>query len=376
MTIVALTSVTTFFGTSAISVTAEEASIVPRHVRRTVKRKDNERTQWEAGDSSRWLYRDLELTTTEENAGVSSPLHKEKDTSERDSSYMLTRMIVHCDSIIGLENCWEEISDVGEDIRLIHWLRKGHALAIEALPSARDDLETMGFYVTVDRVRETLAVKESLHFLHRNLRSPGQQVPYGADMIRAIDVWDQYHVQGHGVRVCIVDTGVYADHPDFSRSNFQGWESSSDFVTPWSVDTIGHGTHVTGILAASDNDRGYVGVAPGVEVYIIRVFTNEGIFYGSDVVAAGQACRDNGAHLISMSLGGRGFDQAEHDFFRDLYLEDGIIAVASAGNTGGPELNYPAGYDNVISVTACDEYKQVPDFATFNSFVDIAAPGT
>ena len=132
----------------------------------------------------------------------------------------------------------------------------------------------------------------------------------------------------------------------------------------------------TGILAASDNDRGYVGVAPGVEVFFIRVFTNEGIFYGSDIVAAGQACRDNGAHLISMSLGGRGFDQSEHDFFRDLYLEEGTIAVASAGNTGGPELIYPATYDSVISVTACDEDKRIPDFSTINSFVDMAAPGT
>lgn len=55
--------------------------------------------------------------------------------------------------------------------------------------------------------------------LRRDLRSLGQQVPYGADMVRTIKVCDKYHVQGQGVQACIVDTGVYADHPDFARSN-------------------------------------------------------------------------------------------------------------------------------------------------------------
>jgi hypothetical protein len=326
-------------------------------------------------DSIGWRGRHL-LMALEQQQAVTPPPPRDDDTSERGSSHVFTRTVLHCKAIMDLENCWEQVSHSGEDIRLIHRLWRIHALAIEADTSALEDLQLLGFSLTVDRVRETLAVKESLQYLHRNLEGPRQQIPYGVDMIRAREVWNQYHVRGQGVRVCIVDSGVYADHPDFSQANLQGWDSVTDFVTPWSEDLMGHGTHITGILAASDNDRGYVGVAPAVEVYFIRVFTNDGIFYGSDVVAAAEACRDNGSDFISMSLGGRGYDPVERDFFRDLYLEDGIISVASAGNTGGPELTYPAGYDSVISVAACDEDKRIPDFSTFNSFVDIAAPGT
>ena len=135
------------------------------------------------------------------------------------------------------------------------------------------------------------------------------------------------------------------------------------------------GTHVTGIIAASDNDRGYVGVAPGVQVYFVRVFTDDSRFYGSDVVAAAEACRDAGSDIISMSLGGLGYDSGEDEIFKDLFLNDGIISVASAGNTGGPELVYPAGYDYVVSVGACDENKNMAPFSSFNSFVDVSAPG-
>jgi Subtilase family len=295
------------------------------------------------------------------------------------SKHVLRRAILYCKSFFDIENCWEEILRlVGDgDIRLIHRLWKLRALAIEADQFVLQHLAILGLTVTQDSIRETLAVKESLQYLPRHLKqgAPGQQIPYGIDMIRAMDVWDHYETRGEGVRVCIMDSGVYAEHPDFAQASLQGWDLESDFVTPWSEDGMGHGTHITGILAASDNDFGYVGVAPDVEVYIIRVFTTEGLFFGSDVVAAAEACRDNGANIISMSLGGRGFEQAEHDFFRDLYLEDGIISVASAGNTGGSEVTYPAGYDHVISVTACNEDKAIPAFATFNSFVDIAAPG-
>lgn len=299
---------------------------------------------------------------------------RNNDNSDR-NKYFLERAVLHCDSIVDLDNCWEEISDMGQDIRLIHRLHKIRALAIETDKSTLEDLESAGFPITQDTVRETLAVDESLQYLPRHLLGGGQQVPYGVDLIRARDVWKKYGVRGENVRVCIMDTGLDAKHADFEQTDLQGWDTEGEFVTPWYEDVVGHGTHITGILAASDNDKGFVGVAPGIQIFFIRVFTDQGQFYGSDVVAAAEACRDNGADIISMSLGGRGFDQGEHDIFRDLLQDDGIIAVSSSGNTGGPELIYPAGYNSVVSVTACDEDKRIPSFASFNSFVNIAAPG-
>lgn len=291
------------------------------------------------------------------------------------SKLFLKRMVLHCDPITDLQNCWAEIAHMGENLVLKRQLVGLHALAVETDESTIEDLSKLGFYFTQDMERETLSVQESLQYhSHRSLSS-GQQIGYGLDLIRATQVWDQYQVRGEGVKVCIIDTGVYAAHPDFDSSQFDGWNSTQDFVVPWDEDLAGHGTHITGILVASDNDRGYVGVAPGVDVYIVRVFTDEGKFFGSDVVAAAEACRDAGAHFISMSLGGQGFDQGEYDIFRELQLKYGIIAVASAGNTGGPEQTYPADYSHVVSVTACNDKKRLAGFSSFNSFVDIAAPG-
>lgn len=292
------------------------------------------------------------------------------------SKFFLKRMVLYCDRIMDLDNCWEVISHMGENLRLVHHLPGLHALAVESDESTVEDLSNMGFYFSEDMERETLALKESLRYHDsRFLSQQGQQTSYALDLIRATQVWSQYEVRGEGARVCIIDTGVYAKHPDFEDSHLNGWNSTDDFITPWSEDLLGHGTFVTGILAASDNDRGYVGVAPGVEVYFIRVFTDEGLFYGSDVVAAAEACRVAGANFISMSLGGYGFDEGEHEMFKDLYVNHGIISVASAGNTGGPELTFPASYNYVVSVAACDSEKKVSSFSTFNSFVDIAAPG-
>jgi hypothetical protein len=292
------------------------------------------------------------------------------------TKFFLKRMVLHCERIMDLENCWEEVSHMGENLRLVHHLTGLHALAVESDESTIEDLSKLGFYFSDDMERETLAVEGSLQYHDsRSLRQGEQQISYGLDMIRATQVWSQYQVRGEGVRVCVMDTGVDAQHPDFEDSHLGGWNSTDDFVVPWSEDLFGHGTFVTGILAASDNDRGYVGVAPGVEVYFIRVFNDAGTFYGSDVVAAAEACRDSGANFISMSLGGHGFDDGEYEIFKDLYVNHGIIAVASAGNTGGPELVFPASYNHVVSVAACDRDKKVPSFSSFNSFVDIAAPG-
>ena len=136
----------------------------------------------------------------------------------------------------------------------------------------------------------------------------------------------------------------------------------------------GHGTHVTGTIAAEDNNFGVVGVAPGVEIFTVRVFDNNGVFFGSDVIAAAEQCRDAGAKVISMSLGGGRGSREERDTFEDLY-NNGIIAVAAAGNSGNSDFSYPASYETVVSVGAVSSNGSLASFSQTNSRVDVAAPG-
>jgi Subtilase family len=170
----------------------------------------------------------------------------------------------------------------------------------------------------------------------------------------------------------VMDTGVYNGHEDLE--NLNGYEGS-ELISPWWEDDDGHGTHVAGTIAAIDNDVGVVGVAPGVEIFIARVFGPSGEFYSSDIVAALEACRDGGANVISMSLGGPLSSSNEQALLQSLYEEDNIVSIAAAGNSGLNEYMYPAGYDQVVGVAAVDEFGSRASFSTMNDKVDVAAPG-
>merc|ERR1712032_317304 len=88
-----------------------------------------------------------------------------------------------------------------------------------------------------------------------------------------------------------------------------------------------------------------------------------------------QACKDGGAQIISMSLGGYGSVSYEQQAYKDLYEKFNIVTVAASGNTGGYNAIYPAAYDHVISVASVNSNGDRSSFSTRNSKVDVAAPG-
>jgi subtilisin family serine protease len=108
--------------------------------------------------------------------------------------------------------------------------------------------------------------------------------------------------------------------------------------------------------------------------WFLLVFDNNGYFFGSDVVAAAEACRDAGAKLISMSLGGPSYDGDEKRIFENLF-DQGILSIAAAGNDGVDDYSFPASYEKVMSVAAVNSNKNHASFSQYNDRVDIAAPG-
>jgi serine protease len=205
------------------------------------------------------------------------------------------------------------------------------------------------------------------------LQANGQTIPYGVMMVQAPQVWDEGHT-GVGRKVCIVDSGYYRDHEDLpTLPNASGY---SQVGTPWYTDGYGHGTHVAGTIVGLDNNVGVIGVAPGVSLFIVKVFNDDGLWtLSSDLVDAIYRCRDNGANVISMSLGGSRSNGRENNAFNQLYNNNGILHVAAAGNAGNTSHSYPASYSSVISVAAIDENKVVADFSQQNNQVELAAPG-
>jgi len=205
---------------------------------------------------------------------------------------------------------------------------------------------------------------------HRNLQDVGEEIPYGIDMVQAREVW-ALGARGANVKVCVIDTGVDNTHEDLD--DLSGLKSDK---LPWGNDGVGHGTHCAGTIAANENGKGVVGVAPDAEVFSVKVFSDQGGFaYSSGILGAARECAANGANIISMSLGGPLPNPFELFGFRELFTSNGIISVAAAGNSGSGTWSFPASYPGVISVGALDKNKTIAPFSQYNRQVDISAPG-
>jgi len=200
----------------------------------------------------------------------------------------------------------------------------------------------------------------------------GEATPYGIPMVQADQAWSSG--TGSGVKVGVIDSGVYAAHEDLQGHTFSG-NGLNGSTSGWNIDNCGHGTHVVGTILATQNSVGVVGVAPAASVHMVRVFGDDCSWaYSSTLVNAAYLCQASGAKIISMSLGGGGKSSTEEAAFQDLYNQ-GVLCIAAAGNGGNTSTSYPAGYSSVMSVAAVDSTKTVASFSQQNSDVEIAAPG-
>ncbi|ABZ76543.1 peptidase S8 and S53 subtilisin kexin sedolisin [Shewanella halifaxensis HAW-EB4] len=165
-----------------------------------------------------------------------------------------------------------------------------------------------------------------------------------------------------GMKVCVIDSGLDRSNPDFEWSSITG---DNDIGTGnWDENGGPHGTHVAGTIGAADNDIGVVGMAPGVEMHIIKVFNAQGWGYSSDLAHAANLCNAAGANIISMSLGGGGANSTEENAFKTFSSSGGLV-VAAAGNDGNNVRSYPAGYTSVMMVGANDADNNIAAFSQF-----------
>ncbi len=186
---------------------------------------------------------------------------------------------------------------------------------------------------------------------------------------------------GSGVLVGIIDTGVayedydtYLQAPDLAGTSFV---AGYDFVNNDSHanDDGAHGTHVCGTIAqTTNNSLGCAGVGFSATIMPIKVLDNSGSGYLSDVADGIYYAADNGCQVINMSLGGSSGSTTLHNAIQ--YADNaGVTIVASAGNSGNSTPNYPAAYEECISVSATRYDDTRPSYSTYGSTVDICAPG-
>lgn len=202
---------------------------------------------------------------------------------------------------------------------------------------------------------------------------------------------------GAGVAVCIGDTGIDGNHPEFQKKikafkNFTG-EAGRD--NPYALNDVSHhGTHVAGTVfaqygagtgASGTQDgmdaNGVGGVASGVNLYIARVLGDSGSGSSSGIIngvnwCASQLKSQGGTEnkvVISLSLGGGRASRTEQRAYTSVW-QKGAFTVAATGNDGAA-VSYPAAYTNVVGIGAIDNTEAKADFSNFGTQVDLVGPG-
>jgi serine protease len=213
--------------------------------------------------------------------------------------------------------------------------------------------------------------------VERNLA--GQTITYGVDQIFARQA--NLGKRTGQVNVVIVDTGIDSSHVELKDIFMGGYNvfSNNDNV----IDDHGHGTHVSGTIAAADNNQGVIGVSPNVRLWSVKALnrsgagTNEGILEALDWIRAKKE-ELGGNWVVNMSLGAPGESVGEREAFQKM-ADAGIIVVAAAGNSSTPNrpmpVGFPGAYPTVIAVAAVDDDRNLAYFSSQGPEVDFAAPG-
>ncbi len=198
--------------------------------------------------------------------------------------------------------------------------------------------------------------------------------PWGINAVKAKDAWSTAR-RGEGTRVLILDTGIDKDHPAIAANLEVGEDFVHDGNLPYPyADSIGHGTHVAGTIAAvEDVASGFTGVAPSAKILAGRVCNADGCSNISIAEGINWGIEKK-VQVISMSLGGLWSTPAERNAIT-LAEESGVSVVAASGNSGIGRVGYPAALPTVIAVGAVDSTLKKADFSQWGPELDIVAPG-
>jgi len=204
------------------------------------------------------------------------------------------------------------------------------------------------------------------------------EVPYGITMVQALDFAD-VDKERTVKKVCVVDTGYDNGHEDLPQLNIGTDGFNPQSSGEWYIDGHGHGSHCAGTIGAiGTNGLGVTSVNPDYDkfnFFIGKGLSDSGSGSSAGVIAAVNACVENGASVVSMSLGGGGYSSTSDAVYTDHFEENDVLIIAAAGNSGNSDLSYPASYKAVMSVAAVDSGGNKAGFSQYNEQVEIAGPG-
>lgn len=268
--------------------------------------------------------------------------------------------------------------------------------------------------------------RRSLHHYPREAASTAAQndLPYHQQLIGVPALGDSLRGQG-SLRIGVLDTGLEYTLPMFRNGgrsscyinpgedlNGNGFPDDSDLngidddgngyvddiigydftdqpsllgggddlnQDPDPFDDNGHGTAVAGVIAAQPNSTA-TGVAYGLPIVPLRAFSASGIGEDDDVSRAIIYAADNGIRVLNLSFGDIYPSEMMAAACRYAYNK-GVVLITSAGNAAGDNMHYPAGFPEVLSISASDWNSNTGDeflwaFSNYGHTIDLAAPGS
>ncbi len=221
-----------------------------------------------------------------------------------------------------------------------------------------------------------------------SVSDPDYELQTYLDYLNLENAWN--NTKGYGTTVAVIDTGIDTDHPEFAgRISEYSYNATEDKIVKdylledgsydWSLieDEQGHGTAVTGVIAAAMNDAGIVGIAPEVTVIVIKAECSEkGVFdRSSDLVFGIYYAIERDVSVINMSFG----NILSNPYATPLRLarDSDIMCIASAGNYASSMPVYPAADENAFGIGALAEDSwELASYSSYGENVDLVAPGT
>lgn len=269
-----------------------------------------------------------------------------------------------------LDNSMSDIVSIEKDRHFDHWIDAAQ-VSFQGTPFNAGSASGFAFPKAGGRWHPAGAFQSKPAQV--SAQSVRPEITWGINRIHAPAAWDV--TEGAGVKVAVIDTGIDLSHPDLVGKVDGGYSAITKTERPQDYqDDNGHGTHVSGTIAAIRDNKGVVGVAPRARLYAVKVLDSEGSGNLSDVIDGIIWAAKNGMQVVNMSLGAPIDSDAMHRAVR--YAKgSGVVIVAAAGNSSGGPVGYPGAYPETIAVSASNEDEALSSFSSVGPQVKFIAPG-
>ncbi|WP_170289678.1 S8 family peptidase [Cytobacillus depressus] len=256
-------------------------------------------------------------------------------------------------------------------------LQRSGLVLMNHFPSLKTAVVKLKDKKKMDTVIRSLSKQDHVVSIHPSARykTLGSGDPKAAEQyyLQMLNMDKAHSLAGKNkVRIAVIDQGIDMDHPELKGKLLPSYNA----VNPMSAGMADfHGTHVAGIIASEKgNGIGGYGINPNAEILPIDVFDRS--YWASDYALAQGILHaiEKKAKVINLSLGGPYPSQLIKDAVKKA-VDQGIVVVAAAGNTGDETLSYPASFEGVISVGNIDEKKKRAFDSSYGPAIDLVAPG-